>query len=281
MQESLFNLQGDEVRPGKPLDRRPRRLRVLITVTAAPNPSSSHGETVCVAGLEVGVTSTNWIRLYPVNVRHLSDTARFRKYDVIEVDAVPANADSRVESWKPDMSTLTVVSRHDKPWDRRAWIDPMIQPSMCTMLTAVTANPSAPSLALIRPARIVGLDIEPHPGWSHAEQNKIDAYVNQYELFDEGEKTPLEAPCFRAWYIYVCGDPECSGRHRQGILDWELVAYQRRLGRTPDDKARKAIKDRFLGMVCDPRKDTCFYVGNQAKHRNTFSVIGMYYPPRR
>jgi hypothetical protein len=25
------------------------------------------------------------------------------------------------------------------------------------------------------------------------------------------------------------------------------------------------------------RKDTCFYVGNQAKRRQTFSVIGMYY----
>ena len=40
-----------------------------------------------------------------------------------------------------------------------------------------------------------------------------------------------------------------------------------------------AIEGKFMGMVCAPGKDTCFFVGNQAKHRNTFSVIGMWYPP--
>ncbi|MFC7597563.1 hypothetical protein ACFQU3_19775 [Terrabacter sp. GCM10028922] len=281
MQDSLFSISGELITDTTATAARHRRLlRVLITVTAAPNPSASHGETVCVAGLEVGVARTNWIRLYPVNLRHLGEGARFRKYDVIEVEATPATADSRNESWKPDLTTMKVVSRHKRPWDRRAWIDPMIEPSMCALLSAVATSPTAQSLALIRPAAIVGLDIEDHPGWSRDEQLKIDAYVNQFELFDAAEKTPLEAPRFKAWYLYRCSDPACQGRHRQGVLDWELVAYQRRLGRASDAKLRRAIHGQFFGMICDGRKDTCFYVGNQAKHRNTFSVIGMYYPPR-
>lgn len=282
MQDNLFSISG-EVNADKTaiVARRRRLLRVLITVTAAPNPSASHGETVCVAGLEVGVERTNWIRLYPVNLRHLGEGARFRKYDVIEVEATPATADSRTESWKPDMRTMKVVARHKVPWDRRAWVDPMIEPSMCALLSAVAMSSTAQSLALIRPAAILGLDLEDHPGWSRDEQLKIDAYVNQFELFDASEKTPLEAPRFKAWYLYRCGDPGCQGRHRQGVLDWELVAYQRRLRRVSDANLRRAIHERFFGMICDARKDTCFFVGNQAKHRNTFSVIGMYYPPRR
>jgi hypothetical protein len=279
MQDSLFSILGQPTADTMAPPRRRRLLRVLVTVTAAPNPSANYGETVCVAGLEVSATRTDWIRLYPVNLRHLGDEARFRKYDIIEVEATPATADSRQESWKPDLTTLKVVSRHKSPWDRRAWVDPMIQPSMCALLSAVAASPTAQSLALIRPAVIAGLDIEDHPGWSRDEQLKIDAYVNQFELFDTAEKTPLDAPRFKAWYLYRCEDPACPGRHRQGILDWELVAYQRRLGRASDAILRRAIHERFFGFVCDPRKDTCFYVGNQAKHRNTFSVIGMYYPP--
>jgi len=50
----------------------------MITVTAAPNPSSSYGETVCVAGLEIGVATTSWVRLYPVNLRHLVPQIRHR-----------------------------------------------------------------------------------------------------------------------------------------------------------------------------------------------------------
>jgi hypothetical protein len=31
-------------------------------------------------------------------------------------------------------------------------------------------------------------------------------------------------------------------------------------------------------MMCDPRRDTAFYVGNQAKRAHVFSVLGVYYP---
>jgi len=278
MQDSLFAGQDGEIDTPQP-DRQPRRLRVMITVTAAPNPSSGSGETVCVAGLEVGVAVTSWVRLYPVNLRHLVSDGRFRKYDIVEVDARPATSDSRLESWKPDMSSLRVVSRQNSSWSRRAWIDPVVSTSMCALQAAVESDAKAPSLALLRPVTIRDIELAPHPGWTADEQRKIDAYVNQYDLLDATEKVPLEAPRFKGWYLYKCGEPTCRG-HRQGVLDWEFVAYQRRLQNLSDERTVQKLRERFLGMVCDPRKDTCFYVGNQAKRRQTFSVIGMYYPPR-
>jgi hypothetical protein len=47
-QGSLF---GPEAAPvAKAVDDAWRRMKVLVTVKAAPNPSAAYGETVCVAG---------------------------------------------------------------------------------------------------------------------------------------------------------------------------------------------------------------------------------------
>ena len=45
------------------------RLRVLITVKAAPNPSLNDGDAVCVAGLRIDPEHTGWVWLYPLNFR--------------------------------------------------------------------------------------------------------------------------------------------------------------------------------------------------------------------
>ena len=80
------------------------------------------------------------------------------------------------------MSTLRVVARQKSSWSRRAWIDPVVSPSMCALQAAVESDPKAPSLALLRPVTIRDIDLEPHPGWNAEEQRKIDACVNQYDL---------------------------------------------------------------------------------------------------
>ena len=107
-QFSLFGGAEDDPAP-KPIHDGTRRLRVLITVKAAPNPSEKYGETVCVAGYNMDIEAPGWIRLYPINFRELTPCESFKKYDVVEVDAVPARQDPRSESWRPRMNTLQVV----------------------------------------------------------------------------------------------------------------------------------------------------------------------------
>jgi hypothetical protein len=98
---------------------------------------------------------------------------------------------------------------------------------MCERFAAARERSDAPSLAMISPKEVVGLDVERHPGWTPDEQRKIDAYVNQLDLLSTAKRTPLEAPRFRAHYRYRCHAPSCK-EHRQGVLDWELVSLQRR-----------------------------------------------------
>lgn len=262
---------------GEPKPSGGRRLSVLITVKAAPNPSATYGETVCVAGISVELEHPGWVRLYPINFRELEEASSFHKYDIIEVDARPATADSRFESWRPVMSTLT-VSKHLPPWRaRRPFVDPYVEESMCA-LNATSLRHSARSLAAVRVFDVSDLEVSRHPGWTPDEQGKIDQYVNQLDLFGSHDRTALQAPRFKAWYRWRCASAQCGG-HRQGILDWEFTALQRKLRYAADAEVVENLKARFLDDICRSGRDLAFYVGNQAKHRNVFSVLGAYYPP--
>jgi hypothetical protein len=275
-QGALFG--PDQAATGKPVGDQWTTLRVLITVKAAPNPSASYGETVCVAGLRLDLDTPGWVRLYPINFRDLESEQRFRKYDIVTLRAKPARNDRRVESWKPDMNSLR-MERHLPAWTpRRSHVEPYITSSMCAVLAAVRTAPPGASLAAVEPARVGGVDIERHPGWTSDEQAKIDQYVGQLDLLGS-DRAALQAPRLKGWYRYRCHDVGCSG-HRQGILDWEFVALQRRLRHLPDDELARELRAKFLSELCGPNRRTVFFVGNQAKREHVFSVIGVYYPKR-
>lgn len=274
-QGALFG--GPERDAQKPA--RPDELDVLVTVKAAPNPSARSGETVCVAGLGLthGRTHTRWIRLYPINFRFLEQDQQFKKYDIIRVRATPATGDARVESWRPDMSTMTVIDHLD-PWARRrVLLDPTAIDTMCALNRANQAGTVAPSLGLVPVRDLVGLRITGHNGWTTEEQAKIDSYVTQLDLFDDSDKSPLEAPQFEGKYRWRCYDPECRG-HEQSIIDWEFVALQRRLRGHSDADVRTALHEKFVEMMFRAPRRPAFYVGNQAKRHHVFHVLGVYYP---
>lgn len=277
-QQSLFAPDPEAV-TRKPRGSRPERLKLLITVKAAPNPSQTYGETVCVAALRMDPEKNRWVRLYPINFRALEDPYAFRKYDIVTLDAKPAPQDPRHESWRPIISTLQKVGHLDGWSKRRPWVADHIEESMCDLLAAVRANPPARSLAAVRPREIDGLDIKPHPGWTPDEQAKIDAYLRQEALFESGPRTALEAPRFKAWYRYRCHARTCRG-HRQGVIDWEFVAHQRHLKARDDTAAQQELRKRWLEEICAADRDTVFFVGNQAKRQHVFSVLGAFYPRR-
>ncbi|MFG3554816.1 hypothetical protein ACGGAQ_10520 [Micromonospora sp. NPDC047557] len=263
----------------KPADDRIVRLQLLITVKAAPNPSERYGETVCVAGLRTDVLRPTWVRLYPINFRHLDSDEAFKKYDIISVDAKPARQDQRRESWKPIMDRIQKERYLDGWRSRQPLLDPAIEDSMCRLNREAQDRSDAKSLALVRPKEVLALKVTPHPGWTDDEQRKIEAYASQPDLFSGRSRTPLQAPRFKAAYHYRCHEHGCNG-HKQHVIDWELVALQRRLAGYSDTALRDALEAKFLGEMCAPNRDVAFYVGNQAKRVRVFSVLGVYWPKR-
>lgn len=286
-QESLFELPAN-THPTKriyPKNRSAPRenARVLILVKARPEPSTSYGDTVCVAGIRVDQAEYCWVRLYPIPFRSLEHYKQFKKYTFVNVPIIPAQGDFRSESYKPDRNSLIVES--DVPLktlkERMPYIEPMISElSMCDILEIARSSDEGklyPSLAIIRPREIHGLDIQPFPGWDEKQRRAIENSARQGDLMNllngEPERIKLEEPRFTVHLKYLCERETCSG-HRQPFLDWELEAFTRRHAALSDVEAMKEIQNRW-GTVLDSEKAPVLYVGNQHKATLAYSVLGV------
>lgn len=257
-------------------------VSVLVTVKASPQPSAGYGDTVCVAGVLM-VDRPRWIRLYPVPFRYLEGAQQFSKYAMINVQLHESTKDRRPESSKI-VATSLVVGDVLPPWKRRAdWVEPLVGPTMCELNAGVKSNPDATSLGAIRPAKVDPfLKFEAHGPWTPEQLNILTAEDTQESLFGPPAAAMLEPPRLKVRLRYWCLAPACNG-HTQRIIDWELTALQRR-GRGLDDTAMRAsIQAKFMEQMFSPDRDPLIFVGNQAAitRRQSFTVLGIYYPPRR
>lgn len=259
------------------------RAQVLITVKASPQPSSSYGDTVCVAGLRLD-PELSWIRLYPVPFRHLDSEQKFRKYEIVELDVTRRSKDGRPESYNPDLESIERVGFLKEWKDRVPYLAPLATDTACGMRRGTEKNPSGKSLGLVRAAEVFGLDFAVHPGWTDAERRKMERFMIEPDLFGGVDRRSpmLVAPRFKVWFRYRCDDATCAGNHRQQILDWELTMLQSRLRHAPDEEVRRAVEAKFLELMCGPDRAPHFYLGNfeRGMKRQIFSILGVYWPKR-
>lgn len=262
---------------------RAEHARIMIAVKASPQPSAKYGDTVCVAGIRIDTERAEWVRLYPVPFRWMDGDQQFRKYDVIELGMRRAAGDSRPESYKPDIETITVVD-HLEDWKhRQPYFERLRRTTTCELSRAATARHDAPSLGMVPVRDVTSLDFEVHPGWTDAEKAKIAASVERtpLSLFSDTTRTPhaLRPPRFKVRYRYCCMEPECPG-HVGQILDWELTALQNKQ-RVSDDQLKKSIIQKFRDQMFSEGRKTSFFMGNfeDPRKRHGFSVLGVHYPP--
>jgi hypothetical protein len=134
----------------------------------------------------------------------------------------------------------------------------------------------ATSLGVFRPAEVEDFIVEPDADeWEPDKQ----AIINQPSLLLP-TKTGLEKVPYKFRYIYRCSDAACPG-HKQVIIDWELAALYRRVRDLGDeDSIREALRNKWLGELCDASRATSFYVGNMHQHPQNFMVLGVFWPPK-
>ena len=66
------------------------------------------------------------------------------------------------------------------------------------------------------------------------------------------------------------------------IEDWEVGALYWKVvddGASPDDAAQ-AVRHKFLEQICSPKNDTHFFVGTVLAHRQSWLVLGLFYPKK-
>jgi hypothetical protein len=256
---------------------------VMITVKTYPNPSDKYLETVCVAGVRLDRGRPEWIRLYPVKFRNEDLDKQFKKYEILHLNGTYTQSnDNRPESFRPrqeEMLHVEHIGTRNNWLRRRQLVGELV--GATTMCDLIAQNPKggmgtpSPSLGLIKPVD-VEVDVAEGDPWSDPEQAKVDK-ASAPDLFGTAMK-PLEPAPFAIRYRYRCESPECNG-HKQKVLDWEAGQAGRDWKKQHGEaKAREMLYGNWRDMMLAPERDVHFYVGNQALHRGSFSVLGVWYP---
>lgn len=251
--------------------------RILVVVKTYPNPSQSHVETVCCAGVDLA--TGQWVRMYPITFRRLADR-RFTKYQVITAMAAHPDRDSRPESLKIDQDTIRLVGAPlpagDGGWRRRMAMLPPADRSLEQIHDAQRRDGT--SLGMFRPKRIRRLVIRKAKPWTEKQKAAL-----RQERLDLGERltnelSELEQIPWEFAYEFTCDDDRCATGHTLQIFDWEIGQSYRSWFRSDPNGWVEKIRTKYEMEL--PARDLLFVVGNLAKRRRTFVIVGLVRPPR-
>lgn len=261
-----------------------RMEKILILAKTYPSPSAQYIETSCVAGIS---ENGGMRRLFPVPFRMVEDGQQFKKWQWINVRVEKANKDHRTESHKVYVDTINCGDVIDtkKSWGSRwQWLEKMPAFTSFDALDAARIADRV-SLALLRPKRLLGLDITKarNPDWTDEEREKLLQEQMQGNLFSEAEERKqvkqLRKVPFDFHYRYVCDTPEGEKEHRHKIVDWEAGAlfWHCRQNHSVDwEKPFRAKLEEDLGS-----KELMFLMGNQHRFQDQWLIVSLIYPPKR
>lgn len=247
--------------------------RILITCKTYPNPSLSHHEIVCTAGL---TEDGKFIRLYPVNFRHLPQDKQYQKYDWIKARLEKRIEDPRPESYRPDVSSMEIVQHlgSENNWEARKQI--VLSAKIQTMCDLQNKSQSEQSLGIVRAREIISFSARMAAReWRLDHQNLL----RQTNLFGK-KSNPLEKIPYSFYVRYYCDHPECRS-HEQSIIDWETSALFLNVRSQYGDEKRAidAVRDKYINDILSENRDTLLFVGTVLRH-SSWLVIGTFHPKR-
>ncbi len=250
------------------------KKRVTIVTKAYPEPSTKHGDVACTAGI---TEDGEWIRLYPVNMRHFSRRNKISKFDIIEVE-VKKDKDKlgRKESHKVRSESIRVIDRNltipTRDWPKRNEIVlSKLDLSVKSLEDAYKKDKT--SIGLIRPTELLDFiktkDLEIH------EQNSW-AFTTTLDGQRIPKVTKMEHIFKYRFKCQGCGE----GEHTMQCEDWELFESYRSWGERygdPETLWKNLRKKYFIWML--EKRDLHFIMGMYSQYPTWF-IIGIYYPPK-
>jgi hypothetical protein len=260
--------------------------RVLILCKTYPSPSAKYAETSCVAGM---TEDGQLIRLYPVPFRLVSDDQQFKKWQWITARFEKARDDHRPESHRVFVDTIE-CDAEPLPAGKQGW------PHRAELLSKLpvfsdfaeierSRQAGGATLALLRPTRIVGLDIKKadNPVWTDEEKTKLLGLQQQTELFDEVEEGKqirlLEKLPFDFHYRYECDVDGQTFSYRHKLVDWEIGALYRTVRRQHGDAWEAPFRAKLEQDL--PSKDLQFLLGTIHRFPGQWLLISVMYPPKQ
>ena len=254
------------------------RRKILIVTKTYPSISRKYKETVCTAGvlLDDNEKPVQWIRIYPIRFRYLDTEQRYPRWSIISAEIEKNSKDYRKESFRINDQSLKIIRKigTDDHWaERKSFIFPLQSHSISEIKS------QSQSLGIIKPRTINKYFYKnTERKWSDRQQ----AVQDQLDLFESSVE--LEKIPYQFCYDFLAQDGK---RHRYSINDWEIMQLYRNCrdksqassleSREKEalDKVEQKLVDEFL-----TKKDLYFIVGNLKNHKNTFMIIGIFYPPK-
>lgn len=237
------------------------RSRVTILVKASPQPSKSHQETVCCAGLTEDGT---WKRLFPIRFRRLSGDQSFKRWDIVEFQYERPSRDGRVESCRVFEDSIRINGKVKRDSEKTSLIERAL------VASEKEAESRNQSLAVIRPTdvslnwnRLSELEIE-------RDRQKFAAQAKQLSLLEDD--LAAYEPCpyrFRLRYR------DQDGWHNKTCADWETSATFFNLRNEMDEAA---VLEHLRITYCEKyvEKGLVLSLGNLAKRPKTWQLLGVF-----
>lgn len=255
--------------------------KVFMTIKTYPNLSNKYGELVCTAG----VCGNRFVRIYPIKFRDLAHFEQFRKYQWIQLDLVkrPRDKDFRLESYSPAPGRKLRLLEHVGGRGRDCWRKRMeilgkvpLHRNLEELIGLARKEPF-PSLAMLKPEKILEFVIEPAPReWTDRQKS----YFRQPDLFEETRPLTLKKVPYKYSYRFTTED----GKERTMMIeDWETGAlYWNCLkGCDGDEEAANAkVRAKYEAIAANP--GVFFFIGttlaNHLRSPNPFIIIGVASP---
>ncbi len=262
------------------------REKIIVLAKTYPEVSSKYGPLVCVAGVTL---KGEWRRLYPIQFKLFYDKefehAKFKKWDIIEVETTTAEHDPRRESRKVvDWRAIRPIS-HVRDWSLRLYITSrFLDPSIEDIVN------SGKSLGIVKPRSIKKFyrkeraRIRDRGELQVLERMEAVSLTQYIEMGDEyllpevkrREVIPEELPWLG--YRFVCEGEGCKG-HDMMVIDWEIQELYRKLRQERnEEEAFEKTKEKAMWMATE--RNLYFVVGNTWRYHKSFMIIGLIYPPK-
>jgi hypothetical protein len=227
------------------------------------------------------------LRLYPIPFRLISDEQQFKKWQWISARIRRPREDHRSESHRVDVETLQlgdVIPTSDDWRLRRQWLDKLPVFDTFDSLEAERQTENRRTLGLVRPGKLIGLDITPvkAPEWTADEKEKLLRLQRQGDLFSDTERDLrlLKKLPYDFHYRYICNSAEGELQYRHKITDWEVGALYWNVGRK---YGPRNWEEPFRAKIEEdlPSKDLLFLMGTMHRFPDQWLIVSLLYPPKR
>jgi hypothetical protein len=250
------------------------KKRITVITKAYPEHSTKYGDVACTAGID---ETGEWVRLYPIDIRHFIGPNKISKFHVIEVECQKDDDyQHRKESYKIRPDSIKIIDRtlsEPRPdWKRRSELLLTLRDKSIEDLQD-QFKAEKKSIGLIRPSRLIDFI-------KTEELQSFEEASWSFTLTLYGEKIPTVTKIPHIFkYRFTC--PGCDeGNHEMQCEDWELFESYRSWAKkykSPDELWKKLHLKYYNTMTYE--RNLYFIMGTHSKYPTWF-IIGIYYPPK-